>query len=78
MMATDKDRRIYFNDKTAESVTRRMHIKHCFDFVRAVRAFSLSYSFYSETLIESRIFFVRQTRLLSLWIQATPEATAWG
>ncbi|KAF3765274.1 hypothetical protein M406DRAFT_355854 [Cryphonectria parasitica EP155] len=34
MMATDKNRRVFFNDKTAESITRRMHIKHCFDFIR--------------------------------------------
>ncbi|KAL1877500.1 hypothetical protein Daus18300_002487 [Diaporthe australafricana] len=43
MMAMEKERRVFFNDKTAESITRRMHIKHCFDFIRGVRALSLSY-----------------------------------
>lgn len=52
MMATDKDRRVFFNDKTAESVTRRMHVKHCFDFIRGVRAFSPSH--YSSSCLERR------------------------
>jgi hypothetical protein len=36
LMATDPDRRTVFNAKTAESTTRRMHVKHCLDFIRQV------------------------------------------
>jgi hypothetical protein len=36
LMATDEGRRDYFNAHNAESLTRRLHIKHCFDFIRQV------------------------------------------
>lgn len=77
LMATDQDRRVFFNDRTAESVTRRMHIKHCFDFIRGVRCFFIFFLF-RETRRQAdwfcylkknyRIFYVRQTRRLSPWI----------
>ena len=37
MMANDEKRSTYFNGRNAESLTRRMHIRHCFDFIRSVR-----------------------------------------